>query len=518
MNRTPVSYRTLAWALILGALAARILLAGRFLLAPDEANYWQWSRYLALGYHDHPPMIAWTIRLATALLGQVEWAVRLPTILAMSLGSAYIALLAARWYSWRTALRTALLTEMVLLINGAALIATPDGLLVPCWAGACYHAACALEKGRLRHWLATGLWFGLGLLSKYTMVLFPASLLGVMLASGEHRRQLATFKPWLGFLLGCLLFTPVLIWNSQNEWTTFRHVLYQSGADRKALITLNYVGDFLGTQLVLLTPVAFGLILAAWCRPSLRRPLPAWQSSFLLWMSLPGFLLFALLSLHVRVYGNWPAPVYATALVLIGALFSGGTTAGRLPGLWRAALVGAACCTLPVVAQVVVPILPLPLSLDRTAHECSGWDQLGREIHAQEKLMPRPAETFLFGLRYQYASELAFYVPGQPRTVSINRWTRPNVYDFWFTDEMLIGKDAIGLVENRQMAEAAAGLFRSADPISALHRYRNSPWFGRQAVETLYLVRGYGFTGGIRWQPADPADIRATSRHAGQGH
>ena len=129
--------RTLTWGVIALVLLGRVLISGQFLLAPDEANYWQWSRYLALGYHDHPPMIAWTIWLSTSLFGQHEWAIRLPTVLGLTVPNSFLALLAAYWFSWRVALCTVLMFEALLLTNGSALIATPDGLLIPCWAAAC---------------------------------------------------------------------------------------------------------------------------------------------------------------------------------------------------------------------------------------------------------------------------------------------------------------------------------------------------------------------------------------------
>ncbi|HEB67991.1 MAG TPA: glycosyltransferase family 39 protein, partial [Desulfobulbus sp.] len=164
------------WLVILIGLGIRLAVSTQFLLVPDEANYWQWSRYLALGYHDHPPMIAWTIGLATRIFGQTEFAVRLPTVLGMAVTSFYLCLLAARWFSCRCAFHVALLVQGILLFNGASLIATPDGLLLPCWAAACYHSAMAISNRSRGQWLMTGLWFGLGLLSKYTMILFLPSL------------------------------------------------------------------------------------------------------------------------------------------------------------------------------------------------------------------------------------------------------------------------------------------------------------------------------------------------------
>ncbi len=99
---------------------------------------------------------------------------------------------------------------------------------------------------------------------------------------------------------------------------------------------------------------------------------------------------------------------------------------------------------------------------------------------------------------------------GQPKTVSINRWARPNVYDYWFDDAMLRGKDAVGIYEWKGMADLLAGLFERIDPPQEIKIYRKSPWLGRQLVHHLYLIRGYGFKGGLRWQPKTKDDIRAT--------
>lgn len=502
-----------AWIVLLSAFVLRLLLAAQFLLVPDEANYWQWSRYLALGYHDHPPMIAWTIWLCTTLFGQNELAVRLPTIVGVTLASVYICLLAGRWLSHGCAFQVALISQLILLFNGSALIATPDGLLLPCWAGGCYHALNALEKGETRQWLLTGMWFGLGMLSKYTMLLFLPSLFFCMLCTVPYRRQLLTPWPWLGLGLGVLFFIPVLVWNAHNEWATFRHVLYQGGIGHKNFFTLSYIGDFFATQAVLISPIAFLLLIRAWVLKSPQPDISPTVHRFLVWMSLCGFIVFTLLAFHVRIYGNWPAPVYITALVLITACFSSCLEdSARMSGLWKTTLTLAAVIILPICIQVVYPVIPLPLQLDRTARETAGWDRLGRHVGQVRQEMADPDNTFIFGLRYQLASELAFYVPGQPRTVSINRWTRPNVYDFWFSDNMVAGMDGVGVFEYEGMEQHLATLFEQVDPVEPVYMTRRSPWFGEQRVMTLYLIRGYGFKGGLRWQPRNEDDIRATSR------
>lgn len=521
MNLTNLSSesraRTAAWLVLIAGLIARIVISGQFLLVPDETNYWQWSRYLALGYQDHPPLLAWTIRLATELLGQNELAVRLPSNLGVTLAGAYTMLLAARMFSWRTALHLALLFQGILLFNGAALIATPDSMLLPCWAGACYHAYFALKHNRSGQWLATGGWFGLGLLGKYTMLLFLPSLLLCIILIKPYRHRLAQPAPWLGLLLGFVLCTPVLIWNANNEWATFRHALYMGGVNVSGFFKLRYLVDFLGEQIGLLSPVVFYLILAAWLGKSGGKEQEPADRCFLRWTSLPGVAVFFLLSLHSRVYGNWPAPAYLTGLVLIAGLHAPGaagrTRAGRL---WPPALLLAWLCTLPVLTQAVRPVLPLPVHLDRTARETVGWDTLGRNVAEVLAEMPDPDNPFIFGLSYQFASELAFYVPGQPRTVSLNRWTRPNVYDYWFNDAMLKGRDAVGVIHDPTLLILVRVLFKRAEIVREVPIYRDYPLLGRQLVTTHYLVRAYGFREGQRWQPLLPDDIRATKTQTGR--
>ncbi len=511
--------------LILGlALIARLLISGQFLLVPDETYYWQWSRRLDMGYLDHPPMIAWAIRLATTLFGQTEFAVRLPSILGITLASAYLCLLAARWFSQRTALQVALISQAVLLMNGTALIVTPDSMLLPCWAAACYHAAEALEHDKMRQWLLTGICFGLGLLSKYTMLLFLPSLFFCMLFTGAYRKRLFTYKPWLGLLAGLVLFTPVLLWNAQNNWVTFRHVLFQGGVDDSTFLTSAYIANFFGSQAALISPVIFLFILAGWGKGWFSERLPREKASFLLWMSLTSFVIFTLLAFHVRIYGNWPAPAYLTAFILIAVLYGDGqavtpTTRHRL---WKFGI-GLAFCTssiimtlllyplFPLMLKLESPLLPITMKLDlgRIAREIEGWDKLAKTVEQTLKKIERPEDTFIFGLRYQLASELAFYMKGQPQTVSINRWSRPNVYDFWFEDSMLIGQDAVGIFEHEQVITVLPEIFERVEPVVAITINRTTPWFGEENVHTLYMARCYGFKGGLKWVPKNPDDVRA---------
>src|SRR6202051_1016125 len=66
---------------LLTLVALRLIAAAWTPLTFDEAYYWMWSRHLAGGYYDHPPMGAFVLRLGTMIAGDTELGVRLVSIL-----------------------------------------------------------------------------------------------------------------------------------------------------------------------------------------------------------------------------------------------------------------------------------------------------------------------------------------------------------------------------------------------------------------------------------------------------
>ncbi len=141
---------------------------------------------------------------------------RLPSVIAIAVASLYLVSMAARWVDSRAAFHTALITQGILALNVGGLLATPDGLQAAAWAAAAYHVARAYENHGWAQWLTSGLWFGVGMLSKYTMVIFLLAAFGYGLFSPLHRRRLASIRPYVGGLIGGLMFMPVVIWNATH--------------------------------------------------------------------------------------------------------------------------------------------------------------------------------------------------------------------------------------------------------------------------------------------------------------
>ena len=118
--------------------------------------------------------------------------------------------------------------------------------------------------------------------------------------------------------IALLMFLPVVLWNADHDWISFR---LQFGRVGSGGFTLRYLGEFLAGQIGLASPFiailgVAGLVSIARSRDSKRaldRPrlmVPA--LAFFLWQSLRG-----------RVQGNWPSFLYpAFAVAAVAACLS----------------------------------------------------------------------------------------------------------------------------------------------------------------------------------------------------
>src|ERR1043165_3272616 len=113
--------------LAFGLTALRLVAAGAIHLTEDEAYYRLWAQHLQAGYLDHPPMIAWWIRLGQLCAGDTPFGVRLVSALAPGGATWLVGDLARRLgLAERTAARAALWYNATLTVGVGGLLATPD--------------------------------------------------------------------------------------------------------------------------------------------------------------------------------------------------------------------------------------------------------------------------------------------------------------------------------------------------------------------------------------------------------
>ncbi|MBL7036193.1 MAG: glycosyltransferase family 39 protein [SAR324 cluster bacterium] len=196
-------------------------------------DHWVWSRYLSFSYYEHPPMIAWLIRGITMIGGNNETALEVGSQLVTISILALVYVCTLRLYGIKPALITLLiLCSMPYFTLGSIFLHITQPFLL-FWIIALFLLIRYHQQPQKSWLLWIGVAAGLGALSKYIMLLFYIGLFLHLLLYRKTRKEL--LNPWLytAGIISLAIFIPVLIWNAQHDWISFRWQMAKgtSGAD-----------------------------------------------------------------------------------------------------------------------------------------------------------------------------------------------------------------------------------------------------------------------------------------------
>ena len=293
--------------LVIAAMTVlRIVYASAIELRTDEAYYWTWSKEGALSFLDHPPMIAWFVRYGTAIFGHTPLGVRFGGIVAMLVTQLLLADIVRRLtHDVRAIMFAVLMPEAALYYGLLMAKVAPDVAMIPFAVAMIWSLVRLAQSGDGRWWLAAGLFAGLSMLSKFTAIMFAPAVAAFLLVPDWRWRWLRSPYPWLAVLVAIAAFSPVLIWNAQHDWASFRFQGVRATANYG--ISLRTIGDYIGLQFglvgfVMLPVVLTGLVMTAWRGYRTREPVAILLSTAVL---VP-FLYFLFKSLTLRVGDTWP--------------------------------------------------------------------------------------------------------------------------------------------------------------------------------------------------------------------
>ncbi|SFW13994.1 glycosyltransferase family 39 protein [Nitrosovibrio sp. Nv17] len=421
------------------AILLRLIYLGVTQLIPDEAYYWNYAQHMELSFLDHPPMVAWLIWLGTAFIGDNEFGVRIGAFICGLVAMGYLYALARNLYDRTTGLRTLLLLAVLPLSFVPGMLMTADAPLVAAWAATLYYMERALlGDGGGRAWLGLGIAFGLGILSKYTLgLLGPAALVFVMLDPAS-RRWLLRPQPYLAAALALLIFSPVIVWNMQHEWSS---ILFQSG--RATGIGNRFSLHLLGLHMLLvLTPVGLAAALLA-----LRAPEQAFADSmaarrrlFVRVFTCVPLAVFFSQSLFGAPKFHWTGPVWLALLPtmawMMGQTPQLHTLGRRIQAAWRPTVAVLALLYALVLHYVVLGIPGIPYV---GFGEHYFWREATQEIEriVQDVHRETGEKPMVVGMsRWSVAASLDFYNQrgrGEPMDIRSRNLFGDNaaMYDFW---------------------------------------------------------------------------------------
>jgi 4-amino-4-deoxy-L-arabinose transferase-like glycosyltransferase len=409
-------------ALAAALFVAHLVTNGEYGFHRDELATLDDARRLAWGYVAYPPLTPAIARVALDLAGPSPVGLRAFSAAAQCAVVIVTALIAGelgggRWAKVVAALAVAV--GSVSLIQGALFQYVGFDFLW--WVLIAYFALRLLNSEDPRWWLAIGATAGLGLLTKYTVLVLLAGL-AVGLALTAHWRWLASRWLWAGVALAAVIWLPNVIWQVQNDFISLQFLTAIHARD----VALGRTGGYLPEQLfVSASPLTIPLWVAGlwfyFFAPAGRR------YRLLGWLYLVPAVLF--LALQGRSY--YLAPAYPM-LLAAGSVVLERWLAGRGAGVKRLGQI--ATVAILAVAGVVGAALSLPIAPVQSALwmltskvqdnfvEEIGWPELVATVAGIYAGLP-PAtrqQTAILAGNYGEAGAIDLYGPafGLPNAIS----------------------------------------------------------------------------------------------------
>jgi len=379
-------------------------------LHPDEAYYWQMSRFMDWGYFHQPPMIAVFIKIGYALF-QNELGVRLVTTLTSALGILMLFKLSEPKDS-----RPFLLIYLgFILTHAGVFMAVPDSPLIFFTLVFLVLLRGYLKKDSLLTALAIGVVAAALMYSKYHAVV----LIGSVILSSPKLLARKTF--WAAGILAVLLFVPHILWQMDHDFVSFKyHWLLRNKSTWSPALILNYIGS----EFILLGPVGLIAIYSLF-----KAKVHSQFDRALLFVLVGFFGFFLFISFKGRVEANWTASAFLPLIILTTKAVDQNPSLERI--LKPVALVVAVIlfagrvylCT-PIAGQGIKLNFPMV-----------GWSEWATAI--KEKAAGKPV---VFVSSYQLPSQYSFYSGEQGYLLSTINFDGSQ-FELWDIDEEIEGKD-----------------------------------------------------------------------------
>jgi 4-amino-4-deoxy-L-arabinose transferase-like glycosyltransferase len=206
------------WLTGLAFAGVHIAVSGRYGFHRDELLSYSNAMHLDWCYVVYPPLTAWLARAELTVFGTSLMGYRFLPAVAIGMVSVLAGLIARAMGGGRRAMLVAAVAAGIagpITFAGSFFSYMSFDLLW--WVVVAWATVELLRSEDPRWWIAIGAGFGLGLLTKYTILAFAAGLLvGTLLT--PNRRYLRSGWFWCGVAMTLVMALPVIVWQFQHHF------------------------------------------------------------------------------------------------------------------------------------------------------------------------------------------------------------------------------------------------------------------------------------------------------------
>ena len=300
--------------LVLAFTIVRIILSSFLNLGNDESYYLTYAKQLQINYFDHPPIVAIWIKFFTANLALEDhlFFVRLGSFIGCALSS-YFIYKAIRNISTAKAAFTGVFLYNISFYATitAGLFIFPDTPQMVFWTGAMYFITQILKNDKqLMPWIFFGVCAGLSIMSKVHAVFLWS---GVFLYALFYKRTWFSNKGfYLAATITALIVSPILIWNIQNDFITFRfHGERVEVKESTGFNTIGLVREIVG-QLIVNNPFTVVMVIIFFAKKRYYNTAAALRVFKL--MGIPLLLIIFFIAIFRTSLPHWSGPAYISLL------------------------------------------------------------------------------------------------------------------------------------------------------------------------------------------------------------
>lgn len=384
-------------------------------LFEDEAYYWVWSKNLAFGYFDHPPMVALWVKISSFFFDG-ELGVRFFSIISFTL------MLIIIWkiidipkkqnYVWLYFL----LVVSTALLNVYGFITTPDTPLLLFVALFLYAYKLFLKKESWFHVFLLGFSMAAMLYSKYhgVLVIFFVVLSNLSLLKNR--------KIWIAGFLGFVLFLPHLYWQYVNDFPSFRyHLMERSKKPYDISFSIMHI-----VNQIVIVGITFPLIYRAFFKQKTKSKFDK-SLKYLVY----GFIIFFFISsFSTNPQAQWTGVILIPLIILTFTYFIKNEKARK----WLI-IIGSIQFVIILIARVFLANEDLsPLKLE--PHASKVWVPI-----LKDKTNEKP---IVFVNSYRNASVYNFYTRIKTHSYSILKG-RKSQYDIINSESIMQNKDVVAV-------------------------------------------------------------------------
>jgi len=269
INKFELFYHPIFWLVIYLSIHLLIRMLFSQTLQVDDAEQIDYAQNILLGYPiPQPPMYSWLSWGMFQILGT--------GLLALTLLK-YVFIALTFWFTW-------LVTGQLFQHLQTRYIATFSYLLMPSFAWHMHqgfthtillgfgiilslHALLSLKGNPVaKNYLYLGVAFGIGLMGKYSFLLFMIPIFIAAVSIGSFRQIFANKKTWLAIGVFVLIIGPHAYWLTQHYQEIFLSIdqKLKVTSDNLLLDRIKSVGQFIGAAVAFVVPFALVFIISGW--------------------------------------------------------------------------------------------------------------------------------------------------------------------------------------------------------------------------------------------------------------